>query len=143
MIDRSELAADNYNAPVVVTLQWYGSFFADRFRVSSITRWRDSSTGLTDDDRESADTPFGTVSGRKSDAWLDGKGTWVDAYDYGLIEGGFNTDVTLEYDAIRGEILNLAAVVEVSNLFNDSFATRIENGYSLGRSFYAGLRANF
>lgn len=143
LIDRSELAADNYNAPVVVTLQWYGRFFADRFRVSSITRWRDSSTGLTDDDRESADTPFGTVSGRKSDAWLDGKGTWVDAYDYGLIEGGFNTDVTLEYDAIRGEILNLAAVVEVSNLFNDSFATRIENGYNLGRSFYAGLRANF
>lgn len=27
--------------------------------------------------------------------------------------------------------------------FNDSFATKIENGYSLGRRFYAGVRANF
>ena len=143
LIDRSQLPANDYNAPVVATLQWSGSFFEDRLRVNSVTRWRDSSTGLTDDDRKSADTPFGTVSGRKSDNWLDGKGAWVDAYNYGVIKGGFNTDVTVEYDVIHEEILRLAAIVEVSNLFNDSLATNIENGYSLGRSFYIGLRADF
>jgi hypothetical protein len=67
------MPAENYNAPVVVTFSWLGSFYDDRLRVNSVSRWRDSTTGLVKDARLTAETPYGTTSGSSktpSSQWL-------------------------------------------------------------------------
>lgn len=152
LISRSDLPATNYSAPLVLTFGWMGSFFDDRLRLNTTTRWRDSSKGLLGDERDNDDTPHGTKWGSKSSQWNDGKGTWVRAYKKGTINGGWNTDMTVEMDVIKKDITTLTLVAQVSNLFQDKTeGVKVENegGYSesdgvnLGRSFYLGVRAEF
>lgn len=148
---RSDLPATNYSSPLVITFGWMGSFFDDRLRLNTTTRWRDSSKGLIEDERESKDTPFGTRYNSKSNRWMDGKGNWVYAYEKGTINGGWNTDMTVEMDVIKKDITTLTLIAQVSNLFQDktegiksSSGGIVESdGVNMGRSFYLGVRAEF
>ena len=141
----SDLPAENYNAPVVVTLNWDGRFLEDRLRLHTTTRWQDESSGLKADEREPDDTPFGLVSPYSKDRWLDGTGTWAYAYTEGDIDGGWNTDITVEFDFVKRDMFTFTGIVEVANLFNDSMETSVsdDSGTTIGRSFYVGMRAEF
>ncbi len=151
LIDRSEMPADDYSSPTVVTLTWLGSFFEDRFRVNCVNRWRDSTTGLLNDSRPADETPYGTTASRPttpSAQWLDEEGRYHDAYRKGIISGGLVTDVSLELDAVREEMFTVSLLLDVFNVFASdgySFAdkpsfTRI---HDYGRGYYAGIRCTF
>jgi len=150
-ISRSDLPASNYNAPLVLTFGWVGSFWQDRLRFNSTTRWRDSTTGLAEDERENDETPYGTRYGSKSNRWNDGKGNWVYAYEETHISGGWNTDMTIEADFIKEDMATVTAIAQITNLFDDTTEgmSARDGGYaagdgvSMGRSYYLGMRAEF
>lgn len=147
-ISRSDLPADDFNAPIVLTLSWQAAFLQDRLRLNSVTRWRDSAEGLVNDKRYSKDTPYGTASGSNTSTsyyWLDADGAeYHDAYTEGIISGGFNTDVSVEFDALKAESFRLTLLLDVFNLFNDTVETSVVEGeVAQGRGFYTGLRCEF
>lgn len=153
LIDRSDLPADDYNSPVVLTLNWEGSFFEDRFRINSLTRWQDTSYGMADDDRYSKDTPYGTTSGsntRDSSEWLGPDGKYHDAYEEKCISGGTTSDISFEYDAFKEEFFVMTLELDVFNVFDSTADASIlsddanaERQKVSGRSFYAGVRCEF
>lgn len=152
IIDRSDMPAEDYNAPVVVTLSWLGSFYDDRLRVNSVSRWRDSTTGLVMDARLPAETPFGTVSGNSktpSSQWLSpGRQEYYDAYKKGVISGGLVSDLSLELDAVKKELFTLTFLFDVTNVFSsDGHSGVAQEGVPRdrmrGRGYYAGLRCEF
>jgi hypothetical protein len=152
IVDRSGMPADNYNAPVVVTLSWLGSFCDDRFRVSSVSRWRDSTTGLVRDARLDDETPYGTVSGSDktpSSQWLSpDRQEFYDAYRKGVISGGLVTDVAMELDAVKSEKFTLSFLLDVTNVFSSASHSGVaQEGVPheriRGRGYYAGVRCEF
>ncbi len=147
-ISRSDLPADNYNAPLTLAVIWGSRFLDDRLRLQSVTRWRDSARGLLADARFSDDTPYGTTSGRNdrtSSEWINEDGGYSDAYKRGTISGGVVTDLILEADAFQRGRYGLTLIGEVVNLFNSTMGTSVAEGgaRSRGRGFYAGMRASF
>jgi hypothetical protein len=147
LTDRNALPADDYNAPVVLTFSWQGHFMEDTLRLNTVTRWRDSATGLMADSRFSDDTPHGTTSGsntNKSDKWM-GEGTeYHNAYKHGVISGGFVTDLGVEWDVLKEEEYTLTMLMDVNNVFDESQEVSVTEGEaSRGRSFYAGFRCEF
>jgi len=152
IMDRSGMPADNYNAPVVVTLSWLGSFYDDRFRVNSVSRWRDSTTGLVKDARLTAETPYGTASGSAkapSSQWLSpDRQDYYDAFKKGVISGGLVTDVSLELDAVKKDLFTLTFLLDVTNVFSsDGHSGVAQEGVPRdrmrGRGYYAGIRCEF
>lgn len=151
LIDRSDLPADDFNAPLVITLSWLGSFQDDRLRVNCVSRWRDSTTGLLDDERVASDTPYGTTASKpttESSLWLNADGSYSDAYREGVISGGLITDVSLELDVLKEELFTFSLLFDVYNLFNSNLHTgvaesAINRGFVSGRGYYAGIRCEF
>ncbi len=149
VINRGDMPADDFNAPLVVTLNWLGSFLDDRLRVNCVSRWRDSATGLVPDSRVTSETPFGTTSGSAtvaSSQWLNAEGNYHDAYRKGTISGGLISDASLEYDAVRTERLTLSLLLDVTNVFGsdaESHVSVVEGNVVRGRGYYAGLRCEF
>jgi len=149
LMNRADMPADNYNAPLVLTLAWQGSFLNDRLRLNSVNRWRDASEGLVSDKRTSNQTPYGTTSGSNtttSSTWLNQDGTnYFDAYKHGNISGGFISDLSLEIDMLKKGIFTATALIDVTNLFNSATETTVSEGSNLsrGRGFYVGLRCEF
>lgn len=151
IIDRADMPADNYNAPLVLTLSWLGSFYDDRFRLNWVSRWRDSTTGLVKDARVPADTPYGTTSTSatfKSSQWLNDKQEYHDAYKKGVISGGLVSDLSLELDAVKKELFTLTFLLDVTNVFSsDGHSGVAQEGVPRdsmrGRGYYAGLRCEF
>lgn len=149
-MSRSELPAENFNAPLIVALTLNSSFFNDRLRLLSVVRWRDSSKGIISDRRLSSETPYGTTSGSSTAAssfWITPRGGYAQAYKSETISGGVVTDLTVEVDLVRRQERCFTLVAEVVNLFND----RVETGQTLdetpvvnhGRGFYAGFEMSF
>ena len=152
IMDRSGMPADNYNAPVVVTFSWLGSFYDDRVRVNSVSRWRDSTTGLVKDARLTGETPHGTTSGSSktpSSQWLSpDRQEYYDAYKKGVISGGLATDVSLELDAVKKDLFTLTFLLDVTNVFSsDGHSGVAQEGVPRdrmrGRGYYAGIRCEF
>lgn len=150
-IDRAALPAENFNAPWVLALGISSSFFADRFRIYSITRWRGSAKGLVEDKRFSDDTPYGTTSGSNTVAsglWVNHEGEYSNAYTSGNVSGGSTTDVTVEIDVFKKDFYSLTFIVEALNLFNGNMRTGLnpdgtDTGAIHGRGFYLGARMTF
>jgi len=152
IIDRSDLPADDYNAPLVLTFSWLGSFCDDHFRINSVSRWRDSTTGLLNDERLSDETPHGTASHSstvESSKWLSpDQQNYYDAYKKGIISGGLVTDLSLELDAVKKDLFTFTLLLDVTNVFgsnghsgvvqSDGFQDRMR-----GRGYYAGIRCEF
>jgi hypothetical protein len=151
IIDRSDMPADDYNAPTVVTLSWLGSFVDDRFRVNCVSRWKDSTTGLISDSRPADETPYGTTATKPttpSSQWLDAEGEYHDAYREGVISGGLVTDVSFELDAWKRDLFTVSLLFDVANVFNSDLHTGVaETGvpreHVRGRAYYAGIRCEF
>ncbi len=146
-MSRSDLPAEDYNAPTVVTFSWLGSFWDDRLRINSVSRWRDSTTGLKKDERPADETPYGTTASKKttpSAQWLNAQGEYQDAYTKGVISGGLVSDVSLEYDALRTELLTMSMLLDITNIFASDAHSGVVEGHSVrGRTYYAGLRCEF
>jgi hypothetical protein len=147
-ISRSDMPADNYNAPLVLALTLDSGFFEDRLRFHTVARWRDSADGLVEDKRVNGETPYGTTRGsetRTSSLWVNEDGDYSDAYKEGTIDGGLVADLTVEYDAFKKDRYCLTFIVEVLNLFGNKAETSVAEGgaTSRGRGFYAGLQAAF
>jgi len=151
LINRSDMPADDFNAPTVVTLGWLGSFYGDRLRLDCISRWRDSTTGLVTDKRVAADTPYGTTASKptsESFQWLNAEGGYNDAYRAGVISGGLITDISLEFDVLKEELMTLSLLLDVFNVFNSNPHTGVADaaglqGFVSGRGYYAGVRCEF
>jgi len=151
ILDRSDMPADDYNAPMVVTFSWHGSFWEDRFRVNCVNRWRDSTSGLLADLRTADETPYGTTASRpttESSEWLNAEGEYLDAYRKGVISGGLVTDVSFEFDAVREELFTMSLLFDVSNVFSsDGHSSVAEPAevreFEHGRAYYAGIRCEF
>ena len=151
LIDRSDLPADDFNAPLVITLNWIGSFLDDRLRINCMSRWRDSSTGLLFDERVAADTPYGTTASRptsESSQWLNADGGYNDAYRDGVISGGLLTDVSLELDVVKEDLFTFSLLFDVYNVFNADLhtgvaASGVPHDFVGGRGYYAGIRCEF
>ena len=151
LIDRSDLPAADFNAPLVITLGWLGSFNDDRLRINCVSRWRDSTTGLLDDERVADETPYGTTASRpttESSQWLNADGSYNDAYREGIISGGIITDVSLEYDVLKKDLFSFSLLFDVFNLFNSNLHTGVAEsadtrGFVSGRGYYAGVRCEF
>lgn len=156
LIDRSELPADDFNAPLVLTFSWIGSFLDDKLHVNCASRWRDSTTGLKNDLRTDVETPYGTVGPSlttETSRWLDEDQVhFHDAYHNGVISGSFVTDVSFELDAIRAQMFTLTLLLDVFNVFGGNGDTGVsevgKGGLPLprsqyGRAYYAGIRCEF
>lgn len=155
LIDRSDLPAEDYNAPLVLTFSWLGSFFDDRLQVNCVSRWRDSTTGLKNDLREADETPYGTVgpsASTETAKWLDEDQVhYHDAYREGVISGGLVTDVSFELDAVKSEMFTLSLLLDIFNVFAADGHTGVSEqsaGGTLprsqyGRAYYAGVRCEF
>lgn len=148
LIPRASMPADNYNAPLVITLTWQGSFFDDQLRIYSVNRWRDWSKGLKRDTRISSQTPYGTTSGSNTSAssyWLSQTGSvYYDAYVKGAIAGGFMSDLSVEMDLFRSRTLRATLTGDVFNLFNASVGTSAAEDVTVqGRGYYLGFRCEF
>ncbi|MFV0421041.1 hypothetical protein [Oleidesulfovibrio sp.] len=147
LVSRSELPPDDFNSSLTVTFGWQGSFFEDSLRLNSITRWKDSTNGLSRDSRLSDDTPNGTVTGSnrtESSEWVNDDGTYSKAYKYGVISGSFITDLGVEWDAYKDEDLTFTMLLNVNNVFDESQEVSVTEGEaSRGRSIYAGVRCEF
>jgi hypothetical protein len=152
IMDRSDMPAEDYNAPLVLTFSWLGSFFDDHFRVNCVSRWRDSTTGLLKDTRKAADTPYGTTASNAnwvSSQWLSpDQQDYYDAYKKGIISGGMVTDLALELDAVKEEKFTLSLLLDVTNVFGSNGHTGVVEGDGFqdrmrGRGYYAGIRCEF
>ncbi|MFO7813704.1 MAG: TonB-dependent receptor plug domain-containing protein [Pelovirga sp.] len=146
LISRSDMPAENYNSPWVLTLSTNSRFLNDHLRLYSVTRWRGSSKGLVSD--KSDHTPFGTITGRASSFWINPDGGYSNAYKSGKISGGSTTDITTEFDAIKTDRYHLTLILEALNVFNGNMQTGIDNdaagtGDIHGRGFYLGARMTF
>lgn len=150
LVPRADLPAENYNAPLIAAVTINSSFCADRLRLMSVVRWRDSGKGLVPDRRISADTPYGTTSGSSTAAsnfWINPDGGYSQAYTTGKISGGATTDISVELDLYRGNERTFTLVGDVLNVFNG----RVETGQALdgtkivnhGRGFYLGFQMVF
>ena len=152
LVDRADLPAEDYNAPIVLTASWLASFWEDRLRVNCVSRWRDSTTGLRLDKRTADETPYGTTASKsttESSEWLDAEGKYHDAYEKGVISGGLITDVSLEFDAVKKEMFTLSMLLDVFNVFSSDGQVGVSeldaDGNTLprteyGRAYYAGIR---
>ena len=152
IMGRSDMPAEDYNAPLVLTFSWLGRFYDDHFRVNSVSRWRDSTTGLLKDERKAADTPYGTTASKAhwvSAQWLSpDQQNYYDAYKKGVISGGLVTDISLELDAVKKELFTFTLLLDVTNVFgsnghsgvveSDGFQDRMR-----GQGYYAGIRCEF
>ena len=151
LIDRADLPADDYNAPLVLTLGWEGKFIEDRFRVNSVTRWRDSTNAITTDKRYDKDTPYGTTSGSNkstSSEWLGTDGKYHTAYEKRHLSGGTTTDVSLEFDTVKQEYFTMTLELDIYNIFDTTVDSSVnqdtdELAPGSGRAFYAGVRCEF
>ena len=155
LIDRSEMPANDYNSPAVVTLSWLGSFYDDRFKINCVSRWRDSTTGLMNDLRTADETPFGTAETKSTTAsskWLDAEGLYHDSYKEGIISGGLVTDVSLELDVVKEELFTMSLLLDIFNVFAADGHIGVSQlgggGVKLprseyGRGYYAGVRCEF
>lgn len=152
IMDRGDLPADDYNAPLVVTFSWLGSFYEDRFRVNCVSRWRDSTTGLVKDLRTAAETPYGTAASKATTPtaqWLSPEGDeYYDAYREGVISGGLVTDVSLELDAVKSDKYTVSFLLDVTNVFSSDGHSSIKEenipqDRMRGRGYYAGIRCEF
>ena len=151
IIDRSDMPAADYNAPLVVTFSWHGSFWEDRFRVNCVNRWRDSTTGILSDQRTADETPYGTTASRpttKSAEWLNAQGEYLDAYREGVISGGLVTDVSFEFDAVKEELFTMSLLFDISNVFSSDGHSNVNmpgelREFEHGRAYYAGIRCEF
>ena len=151
IIDRSDMPADDYNAPLVVTFSWHGSFWEDRFRVNCVNRWRDSTTGILSDQRTADETPYGTTASRpttESSEWLNAQGEYHDAYRKGVISGGLMTDVSFEFDAFKEDLFTMSLLFDVSNVFASDGHSNVNvpgelREFEHGRAYYAGIRCEF
>lgn len=155
LIDRNDMPAEDFNAPLVLTATWLGSFWDDRFRVNCVTRWKDSTTGIKPDKRTADETPYGTTASKvttESAEWLGADGRYHDAYMEGVISGGMVTDVSLEFDTVKEEMFTLSLLFDVFNVFSADGHIGVSEldggGYTLprsqfGRAYYAGLRCTF
>ncbi|MFO7576767.1 MAG: hypothetical protein R6W66_03455, partial [Pelovirga sp.] len=148
LVDRADLPAENFNAPLIVALTVSSSFHHDRLRFYTVTRWRDSADGLVEDLRTSDATPYGTTSGSAtvaSSRWINPEGSYSDAYKQDRISGGVVSDLTVELDAWRKQDNSLTLIAEVVNLFNGKMDIGVAEAgtATYGRGFYAGLRMTF
>jgi len=151
LISRSDLPADNFASPVVVTFSWLGSFLDDRLRMNCVTRWKDSYTGLVGDDRTADETPYGTTATKvttPSALWLDEDGYYHNALKKAIISGGFVTDFSLEADAYKDDTFTFSLLLNVYNLFaSDGFSFTTSPDFArihdYGRAYYAGVRCEF
>ncbi len=148
-VSRSSLPADDYNAPLTLTLNIRSSFWDDRIRVNWVNRWRDSSEGLMYDSRYSDETPYGTTSGSTtstSSSWVNPDGDYVDAYKEGHIKGGLVSDINIEVDLYKDEDLTFGLSLDAYNIFNTSSETAVSSGYenrSAGTSYWLGFYATY
>lgn len=147
-IDRSELPAKDYNAPLILTFIMDNSFFNDRLRLHSITTWRDSCKKLSLDRRLNDETPNGTTRGSnkyESGNWINDDGvTYSEAYKYGKISSGFITNMTMEFDAVKMEKSTLSLILQVNNIFSNKLESDTDSdSTSHGRGYYLGCRATF
>jgi len=144
-IDRSELPANNYNGPMVLTLSINSNYLNDRLRLNTLLRWRDSADGLIPDKRLNDDTPYGTVRGRESSSWFSDDGSYSNAYKNGIIDGGFRVDVTFEFDVIKRKEFDLTMILEIVNLTNETMETTVDEdgARTFRRGCYLGVRATF
>ncbi len=145
-ISRTDLPAENYNSPWVLTLSTNSSLLNDHLRVYTVTRWRGSSKGLSSDTTD--ETPYGTVTGRASSLWINPDGGYSNAYKSGKISGGSTTDITVEFDAIKTDRYHLTLILEALNIFNGNMQTGVDSDASgtgdiHGRGFYLGARMTF
>jgi hypothetical protein len=156
LIARSELPAEDYNAPVVLSFAWLGKFFDDRLQINCVSRWRDSTTGLKNDVRTDDETPYGTVGPSETTEtakWLDEDQVhYHDAYKEGVISGGLVTDISFEFDAFKRDLFTLSLLLDVFNVFSSDGHVGVSevdgSGYTLprsqyGRAYYAGIRCEF
>lgn len=151
LMDRADMPADNYNAPLVVTFSWLGSFYDDRFRLNWVSRWRDSTTGLLRDARLAEDTPHGTLTTsltHKSSQWLNEELEYHDAYKQGVISGGVVSDLSLELDAVKEELFTLTFLLDVTNVFASAGHSGVAEAdvprdRMRGRGYFAGIRCEF
>lgn len=152
VMERGELPAEDYNAPVVVTLSWLGSFYDDWLRFNCVSRWRDSSTGLVKDLRTDDQTPYGTASGslnKPSSQWLSpDQLEFYDAYKEGVISGGLVTDISMELDAVKNDKFTLSFLLDVINVFSSDGHSGVAQEdvpreRMRGRGYYAGVRCEF
>jgi hypothetical protein len=148
LMPRSEMPADNFNSPLVLTLTWQANFMNDKLRFYSVNRWRDDAEGLKMDQKVNSDTPYGTTSGsetRESSAWMSESGAYYhDAYAYGKIKGGIMSDLSMELDVVSSPSLTTTVLFDVTNVFNSRPGTSAtEGGSARGRGFYLGMRLGF
>lgn len=151
VIDRSDMPAEDFNAPLVATFSWLGSFHDDSFRVNCVSRWRDSTTGLRADSRPADETPYGTTASKattESSQWLNAESEYHNAYKKGVISGGLVTDIGFEYDALKDDLYTVSLLLDVANVFSSNGHTgvaeeNVDRDRVRGRTFYAGLRCEF
>ncbi len=151
LMTRSDMAASDYNAPLVLTVNIQSSFFEDRLRVNWLNRWRDDSDGILYDERESAETPYGVVpvfGTSLSSQWLTENGEYVTAYKYGKIKGGLISDISVEYDVVKDEDYTFALTFDMYNIFNANVGVAaadpaLSRADSEGRSYWIGFKATF
>ena len=149
-ISRSDLPAQNYNAPLVCVLSVNNNFFSDRLRFNTVARWRDSAEGMVKDKKFANDTPFGTTDGGESSLWVnDDMVHYSDAYIEGSIKGGWRADMSIEYDVLKSKMYELTVEIDIVNLFNDELESSVvvddttDTSKNNGRGVYLGLRATF
>ncbi len=148
LINRADLPANDYNAPLTLTLNIHSSFFEDRLRINWLNRWKADSYGIMFDERTDSATPHGTTSGSNSEEsseWLTGQGTYVQAYKEGVIKGGLISDVNIEYDVIKEEDFILGVSLDVYNIFNTETGISASDtgAKSEGTSFWLGIYTEF
>lgn len=148
-LSREEMPAEDFNAPLVLTLSWMGSFYEDSVRVHCVSRWRDSTSGLLADRRASDETPYGTATPRSSSSqWLNEDGSYSDAYRKGVISGGLVTDASFEWDVLKKDFVTFTLLLDITNIFDSTLHTgAAETGelrsFVSGRGYYAGIRCEF
>lgn len=151
LIDKSDLPAEDYNAPLTLTFTWQTSFFDDRLRFYSLNRWKDDSKGIMLDSRSDKNTPYGTVAdGGESSYWYtdESKSEFATAYKKGIIRGGLISDINIEYDVLKHEDYTLGLSFDMYNIFNTNIGvSATEDGSggtdSVRRSFWLGVYATF
>lgn len=136
MTSASDLPANNFNSPWVVTYTQNSYFWEDRVRFMGVLRWEQGGKRIFSD------------TGKKNTV-VGPSGLYLNAYKTGYQEDTLNIDAKLSIDAIKykGQTLTLELealnLMDRKNLSNISTTESTQGSYSLGRQFYAGIKYTF
>lgn len=132
----SDLPANNFNSPWVITYTQRSYFWEDRVRLMGQVRWEQGGKRIYTDSARSNKTPGPS-------------GLNLLAYKTAHQEDTLNVDAKLSVDAIKYKDHTLTFELEALNLLdrknlsNFSTTESSQGSYSLGRQFYVGVKYTF